>query len=51
MSPSSLGAFISPVPQPNGSGTVEAATPEEAFVEGAEKFKQPRERLMAVERS
>ena len=29
-------------------GTVEAATPEEAFAEGAEKFKQPKERLMAV---
>ena len=32
-------------------GTVEAATPEEAFAEGAEKFNQPKERLMAVRRS
>jgi hypothetical protein len=31
-------------------GTVEAATREEAFVEGAEKFNQPKERLMAVRR-
>jgi hypothetical protein len=29
-------------------GTVEAATPEEAFAEGAEKFHQPKERLVAV---
>jgi hypothetical protein len=32
-------------------GTVEAATPEEAFAEGAEKFQQPKERLMAVRRA
>jgi len=31
-------------------GTVEAATPEEAFAKGAEKFNQPKERLMAVRR-
>ncbi len=31
-------------------GTVEAATPKEAIAEGAEKFKQPKERLMAVRR-
>jgi hypothetical protein len=32
-------------------GTVEAATREEAFAEGAEKFKQPQGRLMAVRRA
>ena len=32
-------------------GTVEAATPEEAFAEAAEKFKQPKDRLMAVRRA
>jgi hypothetical protein len=32
-------------------GTVEAARPKEAIAEGAEKFKQPKERLMAVRRS
>jgi hypothetical protein len=32
-------------------GTVDAVTPEEAFAEGAEKFKQPKERLMAVRRA
>jgi hypothetical protein len=32
-------------------GTVEAATREEAFAEGAEKFKQPQERLMAMRRA
>jgi len=32
-------------------GTVEAATPREAIADGAEKFKQPKERLMAVRRS
>jgi len=31
-------------------GTVEAATQEEAFAEGAEKFNQPKECLMAVRR-
>jgi hypothetical protein len=32
-------------------GTVEAATREEAFAEGAEKFNQPKEGLMAVRRA
>jgi hypothetical protein len=32
-------------------GTVEAATRDEAFAEGAEKFNQPKERLMAVRRA
>jgi hypothetical protein len=32
-------------------GTVEATTPEKAFAEGAEKFKQPNERLMVVRRA
>ncbi len=32
-------------------GTVEAATPKEAIAEAAEKFNQPKERLMAVTRA
>jgi hypothetical protein len=32
-------------------GTVEAATPEEAIALAAEKFRQPKERLMAVRRA
>jgi hypothetical protein len=32
-------------------GTIEAATPTEAIAEAAEKFNQPKERLMAVRRA
>jgi hypothetical protein len=32
-------------------GTVEAVTPEEALAGGAEKFHQPKERLVAVRRA
>ena len=31
-------------------GTVDAATPEEAFAKGADEFKQPKERFMAARR-